>query len=151
MIKPEFALSYNQSAGGPNWSLASGSKRPGRREERGAFAPDRSLPERGGSCRTITTEAVTTAGIFVRRGDRTANRAGTTRTFVMSNMLPQEGDINRSLGRARNLFARFGQARRAEAYIIAGGYGSKEKIAPRKSKRSDNFWKIIVVLPKGEN
>jgi endonuclease G len=69
----------------------------------------------------------------------------------MSNMLPQEGDINRFAWAKLESYTRDLVKRGSEAYVIAGGSGSKETIARGRLNVPARFWKIIVVLPKGSD
>ena len=152
LIKPEFVLSYNRTLGGPNWVSWHLDASDLGGEDRGNFAPDLSLPRPWQILPNDYARSGYDRGHVCPSGDRTANRASNDATFVMSNMLPQEGDINRFAWAKLEMYTREVVSRGgAEAYIIAGGYGSKEKIARGKINVPTNFWKIIVFLPKGEN
>ncbi|RYX80901.1 DNA/RNA non-specific endonuclease [bacterium] len=151
--KPEFVLSYNRKNGGPNWvawHLAQSDRgRSGRSEN---FRPDQTLPE---DCQIKPTAYRGTGydrGHQCPSGDRTSDAETNSATFLMSNMLPQAPDLNRILWNKFEEYCR-DQLRTGanEEYIICGGVGSKATIADGKVNVPEACWKIVVVLPTGDD
>jgi endonuclease G len=149
--KPQFVLSYNKAKGGANWVSWHVEAADLGGEERGQFAPDLSLPK---DWRILPRDYLNSGydrGHLCPSGDRTASRIANDATFAMSNMLPQEGDVNRFGWAKLEGYTRDLVKRGNEAYVITGGYGSKETIANGRVNVPTNFWKVIVILPSGKN
>jgi endonuclease G len=84
-------------------------------------------------------------------GDRGASAADEQATFVMSNVLPQTGDLKRHAWEDLEEYCRDRVRQGNELYIIAGGYGSRGAIAEYKVNVPARWWKVIVELPEGED
>jgi endonuclease G len=69
----------------------------------------------------------------------------------MSNMLPQSADLNREAWRKLEEYCRYLVSRKNELYIAAGGYGSQGTLGEGKVTIPKDCWKVILVLPEGEN
>src|SRR4051794_20503306 len=89
-------MSYNRSKGGPNWvSWHVQLSDPGRARRSNAFMPDPLLPPAWQIRPNDYSGGGYDRGHQCPSGDRTRNAQDNAPTFVMSNMLPQTGDLNR--------------------------------------------------------
>jgi len=173
MVKPQFALSYNNSKGGPNWASWHLQASDIGKLDRGDFHADTSLPP--GFVR-ITKANYTNSGFdrghVVNSKDRTKNRTNNKATFNMTNILPQAPESNQGPWKRLEDFERKLAKNGNELYIIAGAFGSggSGEIQTRKGKQiikrtpvsatkiargrvrvPKTFWKVIVVLPEGDS
>jgi endonuclease G, mitochondrial len=152
LIKPEYVLSYNRSRGGPNWvSWHLDRSDLGAEDRSNNFRPDADLPATWRIPPTAYRNTGYDRGHLCPSGDRTTTHPVNSATFVMSNMLPQEGDINRFGWAQFEIYVRSQIKKGREAYIIAGGYGTKKTIFGGRVSVPTNFWKIVVFLPEGDN
>src|SRR5205814_48007 len=71
--------------------------------------------------------------------------------FLMTNMIPQTANNNAGPWNNLEIYCRDLAKQGNELYIVSGGYGSKGTIADGKINIPDRTWKVIVVLPKGDN
>ena len=143
-------ISYNESLGTANWvawrtvksDLAASIPRPD-------FRPDPRLPD--GFRRIVHSDYSGSGydrGHLVPSADRFANPELNEETFMMTNIVPQEGALNQYPWEKLESYAR-GQARRGnDVYQIAGVYGDKGKIKGRITI-PESCWKVIVILPRG--
>lgn len=154
MVKPQFALSFNNSKGGPNWvswHLQASDVERAKRLNR--FHPDTDLPE--GFKRVVTgvyTNSEFERGHLCNSEDRTKTQKDNHATFAMTNILPQKADNNKGPWVKLESFSRkllVGN----ELYIVAGAFGTKGSIGAtdRKVNIPRIFWKVVVVLPRGNN
>ena len=153
--------SYNRDKGEPNWvSWYVGDTSLGAIDRSNDFRPDSSLP-----ADWFIVQANAYAGSGFDRGhncpsgDRTNTTAANESTFLMDNMIPQAPnnnehtwanleDYGRTLVRAGN-----------EIFVVMGSYGSggtgsKGTLTTVDSGKvvvPSNIWKVIVVLPKGND
>ena len=162
MVKPQFALSYNNSRGGANWvswHLSAAWKGTATRLDN--FAADVTLPS---TFYRVSSTAYTGTGFD--RGhqcpsdDRDGSQDDNTATFLMTNMLPQAPNANRNTWERLEAYSRTLLTQGNELYIIAGGYGQGGTGANGGVTTTiDNghitvpahLWKVIVVLPIGSN
>lgn len=148
--RPQHAMSYNASNGGPNWVAWHLEKRDLGKVRRGDFLPDPLLPPDLQIRPTDYRGSGYDRGHVCPSGDRTRTRRDNTATFVMSNMLPQAAALNQHVWKDLEDYSR-SLVRTNELYIVAGGSGSAERIARGKVNVPTVCWKIIVVLPLGDN
>jgi endonuclease G len=159
--KSKYVLSYNNSKRGPNWvSWHLGSSDIGKIPRLDAFRPDPTLP-RGYTIVTpndYTTPKGADGKAKYDRGhmcpskDRTDTEENNCATFYMTNMLPQTPDLNRHVWQALEADSQTLALSGFELYVIAGGHGFIESIGKSKKVAAPKrFWKIIVVLPEGNN
>ncbi len=153
MLKPYFALSYNDANGTANWvswrltraDLGEAPRRP-------EFESDRDLPR---GFKRVTHRDYSGSGFdrghLCNSKDRTNNRTNNAATFNMTNILPQRPGNNQGPWKALEDFSRALARQNQELYIVAGGYGSLRTIAGGKVNVPKTFWKVIVVLPKGDD
>ena len=157
-----FVLSYNRDRGTPNWvswhlDETHITAAVGRQDN---FAPYLGIPESW-----YRVSDISYAGSGFDRGhncpsgDRTSSRTANAATFLMTNMIPQAPQHNGGPwadleGHIRDL-VRGGR----EAYITMGSYGrggigSKgrfETIDEGKIVVPERIWKVVLLLPRGEN
>jgi endonuclease G len=170
MVKVQYALSYNNSNGGPNWVSWHLEKRDlGRQDRANDFRPDDSLPD---DFTHVTYDDYGATGFdsghLCNSKDRTNNRRNNSATFLMTNMLPQAPSLNRGPWKSLESFEQKEATEGRELYIVAGGFGTggtgfvkprnkpgrlvrATKIAGGKVNVPKTFWKVLVILPRGED
>ncbi|RYD53567.1 MAG: DNA/RNA non-specific endonuclease [Sphingobacteriales bacterium] len=158
--KPQYALSYNNSTGIANWvSWHLSAAWMGSADRCNCFAPDAALP--GGFLRVLTSNYTGSGfdrGHLCPSADRSADAADNEATFLMTNITPQSPQLNQQPWAKLEDYCRRLAERDLELYIIAGSYGEggvgsngDAKVIGGKISVPAQFWKIIVVLPQGEN
>lgn len=158
VMKRQYALSYNNSKGTPNWvSWQLNASWQGNVDRCPRFSPDLSLP--AGFVR-VTPNDYTNSGFsrghMTRSGDRTANATDNCATFLMTNIVPQTQDNNEGPWLELENLAKDLAESGKELYIIAGplgegGTGLKgfaKTIAGGKVTIPAFLWKIVVVLDR---
>lgn len=158
-----YTASYNNAKGTPNWvSWHLSTAWLGQTDRCNCFNPDNtSLPQ---GYQHITTDNYTYSGFdrghMCPSGDRTFNPTENGVTFLMDNILPQAADNNQGPWEKLETYCRNLAQTGNELYIISGGYGkgginingiNKDTIAGGKVQVPSNVWKVIVVLPVGNN
>jgi endonuclease G len=152
LVNRYYAVSYNRSRGTPNWAAWRISKMelgniP--RPEPDPFRPDDRLPA---GWNRITTSDYTRSGFdrghICPSADRSASAEGMSETFLMTNIVPQTGDLNRGPWQKFEGYLRTLVTRGHDVYIYAGVYGEKGRIKNKISIPTNN-WKIAVVVPSG--
>lgn len=169
--KKQFAVFYNTDKLIPElvcWHLDSSDL--GNNGRSNNFRPDPELPE---TCYAVVKQDYQFLRYGFDRGhvcpsaDRTAGTEDNSATFLMTNMIPQAPDLNRIVWKDFESFERNLAAVQdgKELYIIAGQFGSGGTSAcgsfseiPLVSEAGNGrhiavpafCWKIILVLPKGE-
>lgn len=159
MKKPQFALSYNNDRGTPNWvswvlqkdDLGSAPRKP--------FHPDMTLPR---GFRRITPKDYTDGGFdrghMCPHSDRADNSEDSAATFVMTNMIPQAGEVNQKPWNDLEIYCRdLVGKRHKRLYIICGPqgeggtgkHGHRNTLAGGRVTVPANCWKVIMVLPDG--
>lgn len=174
MKKPEFTLSYNNFTLGPNWvAWHLSSSDLGEADRSNKFKADKELPESWYSVKQNDYQFSAYGfdrGHICPSADRTLTPEANQQTFLMTNMLPQAPDCNRIVWKALEDYERKLVGTGNELYIFAGGWGRGgtgnrgyfEEIPigdydpylgqPRSSILvPEFFWKIIMILPEGEN
>ncbi len=158
LIKRQYATSYNNSKGTPNWvSWQLNASWLGPVDRCSKFSPDPTLP--AGFKQVLTTDYTGSGfsrGHMARSGDRTANTTDNCATFYTTNIVPQTQDNNEGPWlQLENLSRELALAGK-ELYIIAGplGEGGKglkgpmTKIGKNAVTVPESVWKIVVVLDK---
>jgi endonuclease G, mitochondrial len=162
LIKDQFVLAYNNGLGRANWvgwHLAS--KWVGNTPRQNNFRPDSDLPD--GYYR-VGSNAFSGSGFdrghLCPSSDRDANVTDNSATFVMSNMIAQAPNVNQENWEKLESYCRKLVSQGNELYIYAGGYGEGGSGSNGgTTKRLDNgnvivpsnCWKIVVVIPEGED
>ncbi|AZB41798.1 DNA/RNA non-specific endonuclease [Bacillus sp. FJAT-42376] len=160
MTKPQYDLSYNDSKRTPNWvSWHLDADDSGSTPRQDDFRADTSLPA---GWYEVTASEFSGSGFdrghMCPSADRTSSVADNSATFFMTNMIPQAPNNNQVTWADLESYSRELAAAGNELYIISGGYGvggtgsngykttvGNGVVVPAKT------WKVIVVLPKGDN
>ena len=98
ITRPQFVISYNQSRGTPNWVAYELDNRQFGSEDRcNCFTADPMLP----SEKQIFTSDYTNGGFdrghMARSADRTAANVDNATTFYLTNIVPQQADLNQGV------------------------------------------------------
>lgn len=168
--KPQFALSYHRSQGKPNWvSWYLAPKWVGSAPRQNNFRNDPDLPA---GWYQVSNGSYSGSG-FDRghncpSADRTSTVADNSATFLMTNMIPQSPTNNQQTWATLENYSRALMEAGNELYIIMGSYGKGGSGVVRMSGEPDRpvfaetidqgrvqvpsrVWKVIVVLPRGNN
>ncbi len=161
MTKPYYTLSYNRGRGGPNWVCwYLGDEWLGSIKRANDFRPDDSLPE--GWYKVQSTSYI---GSGFERGhncpsaDRTVSLKANSATFLMSNMIPQAPANNQNTWGNLEGYERMLVGKGNEVYVIMGSYGQggygtrgyHTTIDNGRITVPSNIWKVVVVIPNGNN
>jgi endonuclease G, mitochondrial len=151
--RPQYVLSYNRDHGIPNWVSWQITQRDlGDAKRSNTFVSDTTLP--AGWYR-VTMDDYTGSGYdrghMCPSADRTATAKDNEATFVLTNIVPQAPDNNRSTWEHLEALSRQLVSKGHVLAIIAGSDGSIGTIAKGKVMVPRYTWKIIVVLPKGQS
>lgn len=161
MEKPYYALSYNRSRGTPNWvSWYVGKEWLGRTRRSNDFRADESLPKDWYRVQSFSYQ-----GSGFERGhncpsaDRGNSVKANSATFLMTNMIPQAPANNQHTWGNLEGYERMLVNQGNEVYVIMGSYGSggygtsgfHTTIDKGRITVPAYVWKVIVVLPNGNN
>lgn len=152
MVNNYYALSYSRDRGIPNWAAWRVTRSDmGNLERVDSFRPDDRVPN--GWARVTPSDYVRSGydkGHVVPNADRDADPEAQASTFLMTNMVPQTGDLNRGPWAKFEGYLRTLVTRGSDLYIVAGAYGEKGKLK-NKVTIPTNTWKIAVALPAGSD
>jgi endonuclease G, mitochondrial len=154
MQKPQYSLSYNRDNGGANWvAWRLDASWLGTADRQDDFRPDETLP--AGWYR-VTSEDYTGSGFdrghMTPSGDRTRSATDNSATFLMTNILPQTPENNQRAWERLESYSRELALAGNELYIISGGAGSRGRIGTNNNVNVPAVtWKVILVLPNGDN
>lgn len=152
MVNNFYALSYSRDRGIPNWAAWRVTKADmGNLERVDSFRPDDRLPN--GWARVTPSDYVRSGydkGHVVPNADRDSSTESQASTFLMTNMIPQTGDLNRGPWAKFEGYLRTLVTRGSDVYIVAGAYGVKGKLK-NKVTIPTNTWKIAVAIPAGSD
>jgi endonuclease G len=166
MLKPQYALSYNNDKGTPNWTSwhLDSTWTTGVADRQNDFRPDTTLP--AGFKQVASGYNFATYGFdrghMVPSADRTSSEEDNSATFLMTNMVPQasgnnqgpwadmENDLRALLGGTSN-----------ELYILSGGHGvggtsttgNWDTITDTGGNTvtvPDLTWKVVMVMPRAD-
>jgi len=156
MTKPYYALSYNDSAGTPNWvswCLRKGDLGDATRSQ---FYPDHDLPP---GFKHVTPHDYTESGFdrghMCPRSDRTATPEAANATFAMTNIVPQAPAVNQKAWADFEDYCRdLVRHKHQTLYIVAGPAGRggtgtrgpKDAIAGGKVTVPARCWKVVLAL-----
>jgi DNA/RNA endonuclease G (NUC1) len=161
MVKPQYALSYNNSKGEANWvSWHLSTAWKGSAVRCDCFYQDSTLPS--GYYRAATgnyTGSGFDRGHMCPSDDRDLNDADNMATFKMTNIAPQAPNLNQITWESLESYCRALIYAGNELYVISGGYGSggtgsagsASTIASGNINVPSRYFKVIVVLPVGTN
>jgi endonuclease G len=160
--KPQYAVGYSRDNGRPNWvSWHLDSTWMGSAARQNDFRNDTTLP-----AGWYQVQGTDYSGSGFDRGhhcpsaDRTNSVATNSATFLMTNMMPQAPDNNQGPWEQLESYCRTLVGSGNELYIIAGGTGSggtgsnggvTTTIANGHVTVPSQTWKVIIVLPVGDN
>jgi endonuclease G len=148
--RPQFTLSYNHAAGGPNWVSWHLQSSDIGKARRGKFRPDPLLPLLWQIYPSDYTNSGYERGHLCPSKDRSATRDDNDATFVMSNVLPQTADLNEDVWEGLESYCRERARDGNELFLVSGGYGSRGRIASNQINVPAHCWKLIVELPQGD-
>lgn len=156
MVKPFYALSYNNVRGTPNWVSWRLSKEDLGTARRFPFKPDSDLPS---GFKRIQPSDYTGSGFdrghMCPHSDRTKSLESSKATFVMTNMVPQSPENNQRAWNQLEIYLRdLVQNQNKVCYIIAGpaGIGGVGRNGPADKTPNGKMvvpkvtWKVVMVL-----
>jgi len=159
--KSQYVMSYHRDRGIPNWvAWHLDTTWLGSTPRQDDFRPDTTLP--AGWYQVLQTDYSGSGfdrGHHCPSGDRTSSIANNSATFVMTNMMPQAPDNNQGPWEELESYARTLANAGNEMYIYAGGagQGGVGSNGPLNTVAAGHVvvpaftWKVIVVLPNGDN
>lgn len=161
LTRPEYALSYNKARATANWvswHLSSAWKGGAARTPQ--FSPDPLLP--AGWYHVSTRDYVNSGfdrGHLCPSDDRDASADENAATFYLTNVIPQAPANNQGPWKDLEEYARDLAAQGNELYIVAGPAGAggagkngpADAIAGAKINVPQWTWKVLLVLPAGDN
>ncbi len=162
MDKSYYSLSYSRDRGTPNWvSWHLESSDLGTVDRQNDFRADNTLPA---GWYQVQNSSYTGSG-FDRghncpSADRTSTIAANSATFLMTNMIPQAPNNNQRTWAGLENYERDLVNAGNEVYIICGSYGTggtgsaggvTNTIDNGKVTVPAHIWKVMVVLPAGNN
>jgi endonuclease G, mitochondrial len=151
LIRDHYALSYNDSRGTANW-VAWFTRREdlGERRERPLFEPDPLLPARFDQIKySDYSGSGYDRGHLLPSADRFADERRNADTFYLTNIAPQTPALNQYPWQKLEKHARSFVYRGDVIYTIAGVYGDSGRLK-NKVTVPTNFWKVIVIFPRGK-
>ncbi|MGF7079629.1 DNA/RNA non-specific endonuclease [Mucilaginibacter sp. UYCu711] len=156
-----YTESYNRDKGEPNWvSWYVGTSTLGTASRANDFRPDTNLPTGW-----YEVGASSYSGSGFDRGhncpsaDRTSTLTANQATFLMDNMIPQAPNNNEHTWANLESYGRSLVTAGNEIYVVMGSYGSGGTGSSGTATTVDNghvvvpsnVWKVIVVIPNGNN
>ena len=161
MVKKYYDVCYNKKRGEPNWvswHLYSGDL--GLMSRMNNFRADTTLPS--GWYEVGTSSYVGSGfdrGHNCPSGDRTIDSTANSATFLMTNMIPQAPNNNEQTWANMENYIRTQISAGLEAYIVMGSYGIGGTGSNGYATTIDNgnvtvpanIWKVVVLLPNGNN
>jgi endonuclease G, mitochondrial len=161
LVKPFYALSYNNVKGTPNWVSWRLSREDLGTARRFPFKPDSDLPH---GFKNILPSDYTGSGFdrghMCPHSDRNGSLESSKATFVMTNMVPQSPENNQRAWNQLEIYLRDLVENHGEVcYIIAGpaGVGGVGRNGPAKKTPNGNVvvpavtWKVVMVLDEDVN
>jgi endonuclease G, mitochondrial len=153
--------SYNRDRSEPNWvSWYVGSTSLGSQDRANDFRNDPNLPTGWYEVQSTSySGSGFDRGHNCPSGDRTSTLAANEETFLMDNMIPQAPNNNEQTWANLEEYGRSLVTAGDEIYVIMGSYGSggtgsngtATTLDSGKVVVPSNVWKVIVVLPNGNN
>ena len=155
IVRPQFTISYNQSRGTPNWVSYELDSRQvvGGIDRCNCFTADPLLP----AAKQIFTSDYTNGGYdrghMAPSADRSAANVDNASTFYLTNIVPQQGDLNQGVwANLENALRDSVRAGRA-VYIITGPLYSRANTLrfvndSGKVAIPDSTWKVAFIGPR---
>ena len=159
--KTQFVMSYNRDRAIPNWvSWHLNINWLGTAPRQDNFRSDTSLP--AGWYRVVSSDYTGSGfnrGHLTPSADRTFSIEDNSTTFLMTNMFPQAPDNNQGPWEKLEDYCRVLVNQGNELYVVAGGAGdggtgssgAALTIAGGKIAVPQTTWKVVLVLPNGDN
>ncbi len=153
IVRPQYTLSYNQSRGTPNWvSYELDSRQVVAGQDRcNCFTADPRLPPAHQIYTSDYTNGGYDRGHMTKSADRTAGNVDNASTFYLTNIVPQQSDLNSGpWGAFENALSDSAQAGRA-VYIVAGPlYTGPLTFLKNEGKVAvpDRTWKVALIGPR---
>ena len=153
MYKPQYVLSYNRSRATANWvAWRLDSSWIGGAQRQDDFRPDPALP--AGWYAVSTGDSSGSGydrGHMTPSGDRTRSIPDNSATFLMTNIVPQYSNNNQGPWEEFETYCRSLVSQGNEIYIYSGVQGNIGTIAGGRIVVPANTWKVVLVLPNGDN
>ena len=155
IIRPQYTLSYNESRGTPNWVAYELDARqivPGQ-DRCNCFTADPSLPPEKQIFTADYTNGGYDRGHMTRSADRTTANADNASTYYLTNVVPQQGDLNQGVwAQFENALGDSATKGGRAVYIVTGPLYSKGKAlaflkGESKVAIPDSTWKIALIGP----
>ena len=153
MPKPQYTLSYNRSKATANWvGWRLDSSWIGSVQRQDDFRPDPALPADWYQVQTSDySGSGYDRGHMVPSGDRTNTVANNSSTFLMTNIVPQLAANNQGSWEEFESYCRTLAQAGNELYIFSGPVGQIGTIAGGRIVVPQYTWKVVLVLPNGDN
>lgn len=153
MQKPQYSLSYSRAKATPNWTAwRLDSTWIGTAPRQDDFRPDPTLPA---NWYHVTDNDYSGSGYsrghMCPSGDRTRSIPDNSATFLMTNMIPQLAANNEGPWADLENYCRTLVQGGNELYIISGPSGNIGTIANGRVVVPQLTWKVVLVLPNGNN
>ena len=153
--RSQYVLSYNQSRGTPNWvSYELDARQMVTGQDRcNCFTADPLLPQAAQIFTSDYTGSGFDRGHMTRSADRTAANVDNAITFYLTNVVPQQGDLNQGVwAQFENMLADTARAGRA-VYIVTGPLYSRSHgltFVKNEGKIAipDSTWKVALIGPR---
>ncbi|MFV0607486.1 MAG: DNA/RNA non-specific endonuclease [Niabella sp.] len=153
MINRYYTCSYSRDRATPNWvSWHLQKSNYGTVSRTDNYQPNPDLPE--GWYKVMASSyngSGYNRGHNCPSGDRTSTKEANYAVFLMTNMIPQTSDNNGLTWNNLEVYTRTLTDAGNECYVIMGSYGNKGTIDNGKITIPSNIWKVVVVLPTGNN
>jgi DNA/RNA endonuclease G (NUC1)/uncharacterized protein YjdB len=152
--RQQYVLSYNQSRGTPNWvSYELDARQMVAGQDRcNCFTADPLLPAASQIFTSDYTGGGFDRGHMTRSADRTAGNVDNAITFYLTNVVPQQGELNQGVwAQFENMLADTARAGRA-VYIVTGPlYSRSHGLTFLKNEGKvaipDSTWKVALIGP----
>lgn len=153
MLKPQYTLSYNRGKATANWvAWRLDSSWIGSTPRQDDFRPDSTLPM--GWYQVLDSDYSGSGydrGHMCPSGDRTNSVSNNSATFLMTNMVPQLAANNQGAWEEFETYCRTLAGQGNEIYVFSGPSGNIGTIAQGRIVVPSVTWKVILVLPNGDN
>jgi endonuclease G len=152
LVNNFYVNSYSRDRGIPNWVAWRVTRADmGRLQREDSFRPDDRLPK--GWARVVPNDYTRSGydkGHMAPNADRDSSPESMASTFLMTNMVPQTGDLNQGPWAKLEGYLRTLVTRGSDVYVIAGAYGEKGRLKDKVTVPT-NTWKIAVSVPAGSD
>ena len=150
LVNNFYVNSYSRDRGIPNWVAWRITRADmGNIQRVDSFRPDDRLPK--GWARVVPNDYTRSGydkGHMTPNADRDSSPEAMASTFLMTNMVPQTGDLNQGPWAKLEGYLRTLVTRGSDVYIFAGAYGDNGKLKNKVTIPTNN-WKIAVTVPAG--